>query len=75
MVDPGQSIERTEQVNGRGYFDSRGLPDFEEAAGIAVENDFAAGSADPRGKQGQDYMLWSIPSLIVVSLCVSGGAE
>ena len=23
---------------------------------------------DPRGKQGQDYMLWSILSLIVVSL-------
>ena len=23
---------------------------------------------DPRGKQGQDYMLWSILSLIIVSL-------
>jgi len=25
---------------------------------------------DPRGKQGQDYFLWSILGLIVVSLCV-----
>ena len=46
------------------------LPDSESVRGdlgIAVEIDFAQ-VPDPRGKQGQDYKLWSILSLIILSL-------
>jgi hypothetical protein len=30
---------------------------------------------DPRGRQGQDYRLWSILGLILVSMLCGGGHE
>src|SRR5271165_5279832 len=40
---------------------------FEEVAALQLKT-ILRQVPDPRGKQGQDYMLWSILSLIIVSL-------
>jgi hypothetical protein len=62
-------------LNKREYFDSSEASWFEGASALQLKT-ILRQVPDPRGKQGQGYMLWSILSLIVVSfLCGRRGMK